>query len=122
VRRAVIRVLERSGFRVIGVEDAERGLACLATGERVDAVLSDLALPGMSGSDLLKRLLVERPGLPLFAISGYVEGSDRADAIPPGVTFIQKPFSAPDLVAEVRAAVRGGPTKDPRPAGSLPDA
>jgi len=116
VRRAVTRVLERSGFRVVGVEDAESGLACLATDSQFDAVLSDLVLPGMSGSDLLARLQVERPGLPLFAISGYVEGSpDRKDAIPPGVTFIQKPFSARELAAAVEAAVRGTlPPEPPR--------
>jgi two-component system, cell cycle sensor histidine kinase and response regulator CckA len=116
VRRAVTRVLERAGFRVVGVEDAEGGLACLATDERFDAVLSDLVLSGMSGTDLLERLRVERPGLPLFAISGYVEGSlDRRDAIPPGVTFIQKPFSARDLAAAVEAAVRGNRPPDSGP-------
>jgi two-component system, cell cycle sensor histidine kinase and response regulator CckA len=108
VRRAVVRVLERSGFRVVGVDDAESGLECLASSERFDAVLSDLVLPGMSGFDLLSRIRVERPELPLFAISGYVEGSpDRKDAIPPGVTFIQKPFSARELAAAVEGAVRG---------------
>ncbi|CAN5647973.1 hypothetical protein BH23GEM11_BH23GEM11_06400 [soil metagenome] len=122
VRRAVVRVLERSGFQVVGVEDAESGLERLATGEKFDAVLSDLVLPGMSGSDLLERLTVERPGLPLFAISGYVEGSDgRRDAIPRGVTFIQKPFSARELAAAVESAVRGEPPEDSRLAESLPE-
>jgi len=123
VRRAVVRVLERSGFRVVGVEDAESGLESLATGERFDAVLSDLVLPGMSGFDLLARIQVERPGLPLFAISGYAEGSpDRKDAIPPGVTFIQKPFSARELAAAVEAAVWGERPPESRQVDSLPDA
>jgi two-component system, cell cycle sensor histidine kinase and response regulator CckA len=107
VRRSVVRVLERSGFDCLEADEGEAALAILRNDPDVSAVLSDLVLPGLSGFELLERLRADRPELPLVAMSGYAEGAPtRAQALPPGVDFIEKPFASKDLVAAVEEACR----------------
>jgi two-component system, cell cycle sensor histidine kinase and response regulator CckA len=109
VRRAVVKVLERSGFDCLEADEGNRALEILRGAPDVAAVLSDLVLPGLSGFELLARLRAERPELPLIAMSGYAEGApNRLQALPPGVDFIEKPFASEDLVAAMQGACRRG--------------
>ena len=72
--------------------------------QRIDCLISDIDMPGMDGVELLARLHVVRPELPIILISGY---PDRLKRVPPGYgsrAFI-KPFSAEDLLAAVAEAL-----------------
>ena len=57
-------ILEAEGYEVTTAADGESGLRCLKE-QAFDLVLSDLALPGLDGMELLKYLRREAPGLPL---------------------------------------------------------
>lgn len=60
----------RKDFLVYTAESAEEGLNLLGR-VSVDAVVTDLKMPGMSGVDFVGELRERRPGLPVFAISAY---------------------------------------------------
>ncbi len=113
VRRAVTRILERSGLAVEAVGRAEEALEALGAGTPVDLVLTDLVLPGMGGRTLVDHLRDVRPELPLVVMSGYAEGSpgQRGD-LPPDIAFIQKPFDPVELVDTLRRALDGAGARD----------
>ncbi len=77
---------------------------------RMDAVLSDVIMPGMNGRQLLTRLRALRPGLPCLFVSGYtadvlartgVTGEDEA--------FLAKPFTSRALAEKLRAVLDAAP-------------
>jgi len=107
VRRVTVAILERAGFEVRAVGDAEAGLEALGPdGGRFEAVLTDLVLPGMNGRELLDRVLEDLPDVPLVAMSGYAERApSRTRDLPEEILFLQKPFTAEDLVDTLRKAL-----------------
>ena len=100
VRRLTRRVLEQYGFRAVEARTGVEALQLLELDHpRIDAVVSDLVMPGMSGKELVGRLRELRPEMPVVYLSGYtseeVTNEIRAH---PRQTFLQKPFS-PDALA-----------------------
>ena len=71
----------RLGYQVTGCESAEEALERFR-GHPVDfdVVVTDLSMPGMSGMELARQLLVLRPELPIFLISGQFRPEDAAEA------------------------------------------
>jgi CheY-like chemotaxis protein len=68
----------------------------------VDAVVSDVVMPGMGGPELVERLRELRPGLPALYVSGYTDGVlEDAGMLKPGVRLLQKPYRVQALVTEV---------------------
>src|SRR5659263_513283 len=63
-------ILEAEGYEVTAAADGESGLRCLKE-QAFDLVLSDLALPGLDGMELLKYLQREVPACPCIIITGY---------------------------------------------------
>lgn len=104
VRRLVERVLERSGYRVLGATSGEEGLELLTGAERADLLVTDVTLPGeLDGLELGRRALAARDDLKLICMSGYGE-EDLADdllGIAAGAAFIGKPFSPSELLERV---------------------
>jgi len=100
VRQLTRRILEDFGFRVIEARNGTEALALLDAGStRVDAVVSDVVMPGMGGRELVGRLRLRRPDLPVLFLSGYT-GDEVSDEVRghPHQGFLQKPFS-PDALA-----------------------
>jgi nitrogen-specific signal transduction histidine kinase/CheY-like chemotaxis protein len=95
--------LVRSGYAVTRFERAERALEKFReTPDEFDLVITDYAMPGMSGTDLAKALLQVRANLPVLLVSGFVDQpvSDAATAI--GVReVLLKPVGIDDLRAAV---------------------
>jgi FixJ family two-component response regulator len=66
-------------------------------------LLTDMVMPGMSGSDLAKQLQQLRPGVRVLFMSGYrSEAIASHGMLAPGSSFLQKPFSVTELVERVR--------------------
>jgi CheY-like chemotaxis protein len=77
------------------VADDPGGALAIAASESqpIDLLLTDVVLPGISGSDLADRLRSLRPGLPVLFISGYApEEIVASGALPAGGQLLQKPF------------------------------
>jgi CheY-like chemotaxis protein len=96
-------VLEQEGMSVLRAEDGARGIALFReAGERVDVVLLDLSMPGLSGEETFHRLVELDPAVRVILSSGY--DSDEAKGRfgtgrPAG--FIQKPYRPEQLMAEI---------------------
>lgn len=94
------RLLERMGYRVEAFLDSQRALAALTEKpDGYDILVTDLAMPGMSGLDLAARALAIRPGLPIVIMSGYVREADSHRARQLGIGEICHKPSLVDVFA-----------------------
>ena len=100
--------LTRLGYSAQGCSGPEEALAALrGEGPHVDVIVSDLAMPRMSGIDLAEVIHHERPDLPIVLCSGRVTDEDRSRAEQVGVhAFLGKPFATHQL-ADVMARSLG---------------
>ncbi|RZO50018.1 MAG: response regulator [Sandaracinaceae bacterium] len=110
VRRAARRILRRAGYQVFEAAHAEDALA-LATAYpgRLDVLLTDVVMPGMSGPQLAEKILEHRPDTKVLYMSGYAEDVDEVRAaIERGQTFLPKPFTPERLLTRLREALGEG--------------
>ncbi len=107
VRKAVQRMLERSGYVVHLAHDGAHAIELLPTIEgEIDLVVTDVVMPGLSGPEMFAKLAAIRSGLRVLYVSGYNdEEIFRRGTLPPGVTFLQKPFTADVFVARVAEVI-----------------
>lgn len=94
--------LEASGYRITLAND---GWEALALDERdpADAVITDFAMPGMNGRDLVADLRRRRPDLPAIMVSGYVS-MQQLDLDP--LLLLNKPVSLATLTRHLRDLLR----------------
>jgi CheY-like chemotaxis protein len=100
VRRLTCRMLEQYGYQVMPAADGAEALQLLSgLVPGVDAVVSDVVMPGIGGMELIRELRARWPELPVLFLSGY-PGEDVSGELLPGSrqAFLQKPFS-PDALA-----------------------
>jgi CheY-like chemotaxis protein len=105
VRMLTARILENAGYVVRTAPDGTAALAAHGEGggEGIDALVTDVVMPGLSGQELADTLRRERPGLPVVFVSGYTEDYVVEGARSEGATaFVEKPFSADELLSAVR--------------------
>jgi len=113
VRSVAARVLLNQGYTVIQARNGLEALTLLEElGETVDLVLTDVVMPDMGGLALAEQLRARRPELKLIYMSGYAKG----DKLEPGTAefgdfFLQKPFSAENLVLKVRGVLDASPRR-----------
>lgn len=105
-RRVVRRLLEREGHQVLTAESAAEALRQLESRDgQLFGVISDYLMPGMSGMELLTRIRVQWPELPVVLVSGFtsddVTGSALRDL---RAHFLPKPFTRDELLSAVRTA------------------
>lgn len=106
VRRVAVRVLERSGWRVLQAPDAAGALAQVERHGAPHLLLTDLTMPGLGGGALARRMRERWPALPVIFMSGYsVEELRRQGNGCPVEALLQKPFGPEELVAKVATAL-----------------
>jgi DNA-binding NtrC family response regulator len=105
--------LERPGMVAVRLAgDAEEALRVLARGG-VDAVLSDLVMPGMDGIALLERVRRTNPTLPVIILSGQASLERAVEAMRAGATdFLQKPPNVTVLSARLSRALEERPQRE----------
>jgi PAS domain S-box-containing protein len=98
VRAGASAVLEALGHQVLGADSGAEALAILQGSAMVDILVTDYAMPGMSGAALIREVHHLMPDLPVLVMTGLErpEGLDRASCI-------QKPFQALELAARLAA-------------------
>jgi len=118
VRQLAARILKEQGYRVVEAPDGVAALDML-DGSAVDLVLSDVIMPRLTGVELMERLSLTQPGLPVLLMSGYgtTELLSRGVSAPCGL--LPKPFPPDRLIEEVRRCLRdwrerGAPTGVPQ--------
>jgi two-component system cell cycle sensor histidine kinase/response regulator CckA len=106
VRLVAVRSLARAGYRVCEAPDAATALAEVERDGHPDLLLTDVAMPGMNGFDLVRRLCDASPGQRVLLMSGYVEpGAVAFKGFDPTRDIIQKPFAPAELLRRVRAVL-----------------
>ena len=88
------QMLERLGYEVISKTSGIEGLeAFIAQPDKFDLVITDFAMPNMTGLELAKKLLAIRPGIPIVLCSGYSDRVTREDTEAAGIReFVTKPI------------------------------
>jgi PAS domain S-box-containing protein len=101
--------LEGYGYRVLQASSAEQALRVADTfGERIDLLLTDVIMPGMSGRRLAEKMLSTRPQTKIMYMTGYTDDMVvQHKVLEPGVQLLQKPFSKGELALKVRATLDG---------------
>lgn len=82
-------------------------------------LLTDVAMPGMSGPDLVERIKPLRPTIAVVYMSGYTDDAiGQHGLLDAGTHFLQKPFTARDLLTKCREGLAPGSAEGPglRPA------
>jgi PAS domain S-box-containing protein len=98
VRKLVATMLDDAGYRVLQAENAEEAIAYAETEERIDVLLTDVVMPGLSGPELAEHLTERWPTLRVLFVSGYTaEAIEKHGQISPGTSFLQKPFNRAQL-------------------------
>jgi len=106
IREGCERVLSKEGWEVLLASDGYEGLRFAETlrGE-LEVVLLDLKMPGISGMEVLERLLMTDPKVPVIVITGYATVDAAVEAMKKGAyDFIPKPFTSDQLRLVVQRA------------------
>ena len=111
IRTPAVEILEARGYTVLSAGDAVEALALAEQHPgQIHLMVTDVVMPGMSGSKLAERLTAMRHDLRVVYISGYPEDAiAHHGVLNPGHTFLQKPFSPAALLAKVREVLDGAP-------------
>jgi DNA-binding NarL/FixJ family response regulator len=111
VRHGIAELLSREpDLKVVNeAGDAEEALRVIGENEGLDLAIVDISMPGMSGIDLIKRLVEIRPGLPILVMSMHDESlySDRAYRAG-AKGYVMKQEASDKLLSAVRKVLKGG--------------
>ena len=107
VRTVVSKGLPRLGYEVLVTRNAEEALALVEKHPgRIDLLLTDVVMPGLSGPQLADRLTARRPETRVVFMSGYPEAQDPALGFSlDGRSYLQKPFALSELAEKIRLAL-----------------
>ncbi len=107
LRRLTRRILESRGYVVLDAPSGAEAIGLLAsTTTHVHVVLTDVVMPGMSGRELVEKLLPVYPWLQVLFMSGYTEDmmlQHRVSEL--GITLLEKPFTGDQLAMAVRSTL-----------------
>jgi DNA-binding response OmpR family regulator len=106
LRQALSFSLSREGYEVATAADGEAALDA-ARSSRLDLILLDVMLPGMSGVEVLRVLRREGISTPVIILSAKGDEIDRVVGLQVGADdYVAKPFSRPELIARIEAVLR----------------
>jgi CheY-like chemotaxis protein len=107
LRDMVRSILESCAYRVLEAESGGTALELWsAEGEKIDLLLTDIMLSrGMSGMELAKRLLKDKPGLKIIFSTGRILPDQEREAFE-NARFLQKPYQHSDLIKLVNQVLK----------------
>jgi two-component system alkaline phosphatase synthesis response regulator PhoP len=115
LRQALSFNLTREGYDVAAAADGESALQA-ARSDRLDLILLDVMLPGMSGVEVLRVLRREGVSTPVIILSAKGDEIDRVVGLQVGADdYVAKPFSRPELLARIEAVLRRERRQDSEP-------
>jgi CheY-like chemotaxis protein len=101
VRAFERRVLEGIGYGVLEATNGADAIDRMAGAARVDLVVADLQMPEVSGAEMVRRIRLTRPDMPVLYVTGHIDGLMDERSLWQGEAFLEKPFT----VAGLREAV-----------------
>jgi len=105
VRDVTVQMLRQIGYGVTEADSGQAALDALGRGEVYDLLLIDVAMPGLSGIETVRRARQRWPGLRVLYVTGYADfaGAEQRTGDDP---LIKKPFRLAELRSEVRRVLR----------------
>jgi PAS domain S-box-containing protein len=115
VRKLAASILSKKGYGVLEASSGGDALVLFEShASRIDLVLTDVVMPLLSGTELVRRLRSERPDLRVLFMSGYPDRHTVAVELQVGTAlFLEKPFTPDSLVQRVRDALGHRPGTPP---------
>jgi two-component system, cell cycle sensor histidine kinase and response regulator CckA len=100
------RILRKNGYTTLQARTYGQALS-LASSHDFQLLLTDSVMPGMTGNTLAELITEMKPGTPVLHMSGYTAGVLDPERIRDGeLPFIQKPFTAPELLRKVDSVLK----------------
>ena len=107
ILRFVVRGLLAEGFIVDWADNGAAGLR-KALDDRYDLVILDLLMPGLDGMSVLRSILAKKPLQSVIVLSALTDTDSKVACLQLGAEdYLAKPFSLDELLARVRARLRG---------------
>jgi two-component system, cell cycle sensor histidine kinase and response regulator CckA len=109
IRHLAQKILARAGYEVLAARDGEDALEIfMANAAEVKLLILDVVMPRMDGSMLYENICELRPGVPVIFVSGYPSQLLKSEYMfSGGGEFLEKPFSARELLCRVRKILDG---------------
>ena len=110
LRSAEVRLLERLGYTVLAAANGAEALKLVALhGGRIDLMILDVVMPGLSGPAIRDQLQVTYPGLKFLFTTGHVPGPPGAPSPVDGLRapVLSKPYGISELAQAVRRVLEG---------------
>jgi two-component system, cell cycle sensor histidine kinase and response regulator CckA len=97
-------ILRQAGYNVLTAPDAQE-LVSLLNGysEKIDLLLTDVVMPGLSGQELAHLARARWPKIRVLYMSGYSD--DELESLLRDSAFLQKPFTPSELMAKVKELI-----------------
>jgi CheY-like chemotaxis protein len=103
VAAGTVAMIEDLGHSAIEARSAAAALDVLGTGPEVDLVITDYAMPAMTGTQLAAAIRRNRPGLPVAIITGYADVPNQEVSLP----RLAKPYRQQELASLIDALTAG---------------
>lgn len=105
IRNFIAYTLKEEGFSCYAESTAQSGLSVLVT-QRIDLMLLDLGLPDFDGMEVIGKVR-GWSDIPIIIVSARDQDQEKAAALDAGADdYLTKPFSATELLARIRVAIR----------------
>jgi CheY-like chemotaxis protein len=105
VRQFTVSCLESLGYRVLAADGGRAAIEIADSGAMIDLVLIDVAMPEITGVEVMDTLLKKRPALPFLYMTGYV-GHTKLD--PSEQHILKKPFTISELASKLEETLLSG--------------
>jgi DNA-binding NtrC family response regulator len=102
-------LLERNGYTTKSFMDPKKAIEFFAANtKRVSLIISDIKMPGMSGTELAKKATEIKPDVPIILISAYSELLPEAVSATNVRVFLEKPLMKTDLLQAIESLIGTG--------------
>lgn len=98
VSMGTVAMLEDLGYRTIEVSSGRKALTVLDSGAAVDIVITDQAMPGMTGTELVAKIREQRPDMPIILATGWADLPENAM---PDLFRLSKPYRQEELARAI---------------------
>ncbi len=108
VRMVEAETLRDAGYEICEARDGTAALDVLKSDARVDLLITDIKMPGLSGYQLAEAGMALRPNLKVILITGYAQDPVPPGIVSAGIKIVYKPFDIdvlPKLAEEVLRTV-----------------
>jgi two-component system cell cycle sensor histidine kinase/response regulator CckA len=115
VRELACKFLDTAGYHVLAAKDGVEALKIAKDrSQSISALLTDVVMPEMRGTELAGRLSNLLPEMKIIFMSGYLEHNDESDRLIEESVFLEKPFTRESLLSKVNEAFRSASVANPK--------